>query len=169
MVTIARPRSCVRNISPTTFGATSNGQFSHRVQHLKAKNGFLLVSAGAPAMPIKTRAAKRLPKLLASPAHIEHSTKSRIFPRITGLRPNMLASGTHQMFAAPSMSTLTYTLFNYHRESMNLTYRKSENTHRNQMCKIPNRHWRVESQRCCVKRKGTCNGGRSKVHNSSIQ
>lgn len=66
------------------------------------------MSAGATAIPMKTLAAKRLPKLLARPAHMDDSTSKRMLPKMMGRRPNVLASGTHQMLAAPIIRTLTW-------------------------------------------------------------
>lgn len=65
------------------------------------------MSAGATAMPMKTLAANELPKLLASPAHMQQSTSSKIFSNMMGLRPKILARGTHQRLAAPIISTFT--------------------------------------------------------------
>jgi hypothetical protein len=84
--TKARPRWCTKNISPTTSGLTA--------------------SAGAPPIPIKMRAATRLLKLVASPAHILEKMRSNKLPRMTGRRPNVFANGTHHRFDAPSMSIL---------------------------------------------------------------
>jgi hypothetical protein len=57
------------------------------------------------------RAAKRLLKLVASPAHMLENTSTRRLERITGRRPKMFESGTHQIFEAPNIKMLTATKY----------------------------------------------------------
>jgi hypothetical protein len=57
-------------------------------------------------MPIKIRAATKLSKLVASPAHMLEKTRSNKLPRMTGRRPNVFANGTHHRFDAPSIRML---------------------------------------------------------------
>jgi hypothetical protein len=62
-------------------------------------------------MPMKMRAAKRLSKLVASPAHMLESTSSRRLKRTTGRRPKVFESGTHHRFDAPNINVLTATRY----------------------------------------------------------
>jgi hypothetical protein len=60
---------------------------------------------------MKIRAARRLLKLVASPAHMLENTSTRRLERMTGRRPKMFESGTHQMFEAPNIKMLTATKY----------------------------------------------------------
>jgi hypothetical protein len=50
---------------------------------------------------MKARAARRLWKLVESPAHIEENTKITRLSRMIGRRPKVFASGTQNKFEAP--------------------------------------------------------------------
>jgi hypothetical protein len=56
---------------------------------------------------MKARAASKLWKLVASPAHTEENTKRIRLSRMIGRRPNVFASGTQNKFEAPKRITLT--------------------------------------------------------------
>jgi hypothetical protein len=62
-------------------------------------------------MPMNMRAAKRLLKLVANPAHMLENTSTRRLESMTGRRPIVFASGTHHMFEAPNIKMFTATKY----------------------------------------------------------
>ena len=56
---------------------------------------------------MKARAAKRLRKFVASPAHMEEKISKSILIKMTGLLPNVFANGTQNKLEAPNMRTFT--------------------------------------------------------------
>jgi hypothetical protein len=78
----------MKNTSPITSGETA--------------------SALPPPIPIKRRATSRLLYDVAKPAHMELRHSNSELTSITGRRPKVLASGTHQRLDTPSINTLTY-------------------------------------------------------------